>query len=66
MWDVKADETIEYFDPELSYELTGYRPITMTEGMDFDPEPFREAARIYEETGHYTEYPQGCKPYADF
>ena len=66
LWDVKADETIEYFDPELSYELTGYRPITMTEGMDFDPEPFREAARIYEETGHYTEYPQGCKPYADF
>ena len=44
LWDVKADEKIEYFDPELSYELTGYRPITMTEGLDFDPEPFREAA----------------------
>ena len=66
LWDVKVDEKIEYFDPELSYELTGYRPITMTEGLDFDPEPFREAAKIYEETGHYTEYPQGCKPYADY
>lgn len=66
LWDVKADEKIEYFDPELSYELTGYRPITMTEGLDFDPEPFREAARIYEETGKYTEYPAGCKPYNDY
>ena len=30
--------------PELSYALTGYRPITMTEGLDFDPKPFNEAA----------------------
>lgn len=27
-WDVKIGEPIEFFDPNLSYELTGYRPIT--------------------------------------
>jgi hypothetical protein len=51
-----------YFDPELSYELTGYRPITMDKGLDFDPEPFREMAKIYEEKGKYTEFPEGSKP----
>jgi hypothetical protein len=29
-WDVRKEDIIEYFDPELSYEVTGYRPITMT------------------------------------
>lgn len=59
-------EEIKYFDPELSYEITGYRPITMDQGLDFDPEPFREAAVKYEATGKYTEFPVGTKPYADF
>ena len=66
LWDVPIDEDIKYFDPELSYEITGYRPITMDMGLDFDPEPFIETAKIYERTGRYTDYPQGCKPYADF
>ena len=65
-WDVPIDEEVRYFDPELSYELTGYRPITMDQGLDFDPEPFRELAIIYNKTGKYTEYPKGCKPYNDF
>ena len=65
-WDVPLDEQIRYFDPELSYELTGYRPITMTDGLDFDPEPFTEAARIYENKGSYTEFPPGSKPYNDY
>ena len=26
-WDVKKEDKIEVFDPTLSYELTGYRPI---------------------------------------
>lgn len=66
LWDVLADEPIQYFDPDLSYELTGYRPITMTDGLDFDPAPFTEIGKIYDETGNYTEYPKGSKPYADF
>ena len=48
-WDVPITEEIKYFDPELSYELTGYRPITMEKGLDFDPEPFRERAITFEE-----------------
>ena len=64
-WDVPITEEIKYFDPELSYEITGYRPITMEKGLDFDPEPFREMARIYEEKGHYTEFPEGSKPHRD-
>lgn len=43
-----------YFDPELSYELTGYKPLTMTLGLDFDPEPFMETGKVYTETGAYT------------
>lgn len=58
-WDVKIGDDIDYFDPELSYELSGYRPITMTKGLDFDPSPFTEAGRIYEETGHYCTYQKG-------
>ena len=27
-WDVRKEDKIEYFDPELSYDITGYRPIT--------------------------------------
>ena len=66
LWDYLKDDEIKYFDPEMSYELTGYRPINETEGLDFDPAPFCEAGRIYTETGSYTEYPKGSKPYADF
>ena len=64
-WDVPITEEILYFDPELSYELTGYRPITMEKGLDFDPEPFREMAHIYETTGSYTKFPEGTKPWRD-
>lgn len=65
-WDVPLSEEIRYFDPELSYEITGYRPLSMTEGLDFDPEPFTETARIYEDKGSYTEFPPGSKPYNDY
>ena len=62
-WDVKIGERIDYFDPELSYQLTGYRPITMTKGLDFDPLVFNEAGRIYEETGSYCTYKKGKLAY---
>lgn len=65
-WDVPIDEEIKYFDPELSYEITGYRPITMEQGLDFDPTPFRDRATRYETTGKYTEFPVGTKPYTEF
>lgn len=65
-WDVSIDEEIKYFDPELSYEITGYRPITMEQGLDFEIAPFRERATRYETTGKYTEFPQGTKPYLEF
>lgn len=50
----------------MSYEITGYRPLTMDQGLDFDPEPFTEAARTFESTGAYTTFPKGCKPYIDY
>lgn len=65
-WDVPKDEKIKYFDPELSYELTGYRPITMTKGLDFDPIPFKEAAILYDTTGDYCKHFEGSKLYDIF
>lgn len=64
-WDVPITEEIKYFDSELSYELTGYRPITMEKGLDFDPEPFREMAILYESSGAYTKAPPKSKPDRD-
>lgn len=66
LWDVPIDEEIRYFDPELSYEITGYRPITMTQGLDFDPTPFREAAIHFIKNGCYTSYSRNSKPYNEY
>lgn len=38
----------------------------MEQGLDFDPDVFRERAITYKRTGKYTEFPKGCKPYNDF
>ena len=65
-WDVPITEEILYFDPELSYELTGYRPITMEKGLDFDPTPFKEASTIFNTNGSYTRFPEFSKPWRDF
>ena len=65
-WDYTLDDEIKFFDPECSYELTKYRPINETKGLNFDPAPFTEMARLYDQTGKYTQYPEGSKPYADF
>lgn len=64
-WDVPITEEILYFDPELSYEITNYRPLTLEKGLDFDPAPFMEMARIYNETGSYTKFPKGSKPHKE-
>lgn len=65
-WDVKIGDEIEFFDKRLSYEITGYRPITETEGLDFNPEWFLEARNAKIATGHYTSYYFGSKAYRDF
>lgn len=65
-WDVPITEEIKYFDPELSYEITGYRPITMESGLDFDPTPFKATGEIYDRTGKYTEFPKGTKKWREF
>ena len=58
-WDVKKEDKIEVFDPNLSYEITGYRPITADKGLDFDPKLFTEAADTYKTYGRYTQYTPG-------
>lgn len=69
-WDISTEEILNmkvpFFDAELSYELTGYKPITESKGLDFNPDWFTEARDTYNRTGHYTQYPFGTKAYRDF
>lgn len=65
-WDVKIGDPIPYFDKRLSYELTGYRPITETEGLNFDPSWFTEARETFLKTERYCSYYPGSKMYRDF
>ena len=65
-WDVPLGEEIEYFDANLSYELTGYIPINETSGLDFDPSWFTEARDTFIRTGHYCQYLYGSKAFSDF
>lgn len=65
-WDVKLGDPIEYFDPNLSYEITGYRPITEDKGLEFDVTPFIEAGQIKIKTNRYCPHPAGTKQHRDF
>lgn len=65
-WDVKKDEPIEYFDPTLSYEITGYRPINEKDGLDFDPSWFTETRDTFIKTGRYCTYLPKSKRYNEF
>lgn len=65
-WDVRIGDPIPYFDSELSYELTGYKPITATKGLDFDPSWFTETRETFKRTGHYCQYRPNTKAYSDF
>ena len=53
-WDVKKEDPIPYFDANLSYELTGYKPINKYRGLDFNPSWFTETRDTFVRTGHYT------------
>ena len=55
-WDITKDMKIECFDPTLSYDLTGYRPIDETHGLDFDPSWFTEVRETFLRTGRYCSY----------
>ena len=65
-WDVPLGQQIEFFDANLSYELTGYKPITKDKGLDFDPNWFTEARDTFKRTGHYCGYRFKSKPYNDY
>ena len=65
-WDVRKEDKVEYFDPELSYEITGYRPITKTKGLDFDPSWFTETREYYRQHGKYCPYLYKSKKYDEF
>lgn len=67
-WDVTHSEALRRvnngtfcFDPLLSYETTGYRPITETQGLDFDPTPFKETGETRYRDGKYTTLYPGSK-----
>ena len=65
-WDIPKEAPILFFDPELSYELTGYKPINKTKGLDFDSSWFTEARETYEKTGKYCAYLPGSKKFREF
>ena len=65
-WDVPLDQPVKYFDKRLSYELTGYIPITEDRSLDFDPSWFTEARDNKIKTGRYTQSRYGTKGYSDF
>ena len=65
-WDFPLSVEIQFFDPLYSYELTGYRPINETKGLDFDPNWFIETRKVYEQTGKYCAYLFGSKKFREF
>ena len=65
-WDYYKEDPIDYFDTGKSYEITGYKPIDMTHGLDFEIEPFLSARRTKESTGEYCSAPMGTKLFNDF
>ena len=65
-WDVKKDEPIPYFDANLSYELTGYKPINKYRGLDFNPSWFTETRDTFVRTGHYTRFRRNSRSWRAF
>ncbi len=72
-WDVTHQEAIIRtetqtfcFDPELSYETTGYRPITETKGLDFNPIPFKITGLTKQKEGVYHSFREGSRQEREF
>lgn len=65
-WDFGPHDKIEYFDSTKSYYLTKYRPINDTQGLDFDPDWFRQDAIHKLQTNSYSGLVFGSKTHRDF
>lgn len=65
-WNIPIDQEIKFFDVNLSYELTGYKPITKDKGLDFNPDWFTEVRETFLKTGHYCQYRPNTKAYGEF
>ena len=65
-WDFPLSVEVQFFDPLYSYEITGYRPINETKGLDSDPNWFIETRKVYEQTGKYCTYLFGSKKFREF
>ena len=65
-WDYPLGAEIPYFDATKSYELTGYKPIDKTHGLNFDPTKFTGPANTYRATQKYCQYAQDSKSYREF
>lgn len=65
-WSIPITQDVYFFDTRLSYELTGYRPISYKQGLNFNPEWFTEARNTFKRTGHYCQHPRQSKAFADF
>ena len=65
-WDFPLSVDIQFFDPLYSYELTGYKPINETQGLDFDPNWFIETRKTFEQTGQYCTHLFGSKKFREF
>lgn len=62
----KLRKSVQHFDPELSYEITKYRPITMTKGLDFRIEWFREVGTFFDTSGKFNNYMPTARACRDF
>jgi len=72
-WDITTEEILRlheageaFFNPILSYEITKYRPINATQGLDFDPTPFTEVGKRYDSTKKFCTYPTQSKAFKDW
>ena len=65
-WDYPINQELSFFDRTKSYEITGYKPIDQTHGLDFNPDWFTQVRTNFEKTGHYCQYQFGSKLYRDF
>lgn len=65
-WDYGPNDPIDYFDSYKSYYITKYRPINDTEGLDFEPDWFREDAIHKLRSGKYSGLLYGSKTHRDF
>ena len=65
-WDYGPNDVIDHFDFNKSYWITKYRPINNTQGLDFKPNWFREAALHKQATGKYSGAIYGSKAYKEY